>query len=85
VLHGFKARVAPVWCASCGAIPILSAKVIPKSDHEMAVLTAAEFLTNAAQHLPGEFARIGTLQALNRHAQRVFNPDRKTLRRTDGI
>jgi hypothetical protein len=24
-----------------------------------------------------EFARIGTLQALNRHAVRVFNPDRK--------
>jgi hypothetical protein len=43
-----------------------------------AVLTAAELLTNAAEHGgPVEFARIATLQALNRHAQRVFNPDRK--------
>jgi hypothetical protein len=43
-----------------------------------AVLTAAEMLTNAAEHRgPIEFARIGTLQALNRHAVRVFNPDRK--------
>ena len=42
------------------------------------VLTAAELLTNAAEHGgPVEFARIATLQALNRHAQRVFNPDRK--------
>jgi hypothetical protein len=41
-------------------------------------LTAAELLTNAAEHGgPVEFARIATLQALNRHAQRVFNPDRK--------
>ena len=54
-------------------------KAIPKSDHEMpAVLTAAELLTNAAERGgPVEFARIGTLQALNRHAQRVYNPDRK--------
>jgi hypothetical protein len=54
-------------------------KAIPKSDHEMpAVLTAAELLTNAAEHGgPVEFARIATLQALNRHAVRVFNPDRK--------
>jgi hypothetical protein len=54
-------------------------KVIPKSDHDMpAVLTAAEMLTKAAEHGgPVEFARIGTLQALNRHAVRVFNSDRK--------
>jgi hypothetical protein len=42
------------------------------------VLTAAEMLTNAAEHRgPVEFARIGTLQALNRHAVRSFNLDRK--------
>jgi hypothetical protein len=35
-----------------------------------AVLTAAKLLIN-------EFARIATLQALNRHAVRTFNPDRK--------
>jgi hypothetical protein len=35
-------------------------------------------LTNAAEYgHPVEFARIATLQALNRHAVRVFNPDRK--------
>jgi hypothetical protein len=51
-------------------------KAIPKSDHDMpAVLTAAEMLTNAAEHRgPVEFARIVTLQALNRHAVRAFNP-----------
>jgi len=43
-----------------------------------AVLTAAEILTNAAEHGgPVEFARIADLQALNRHAVRVINPDRK--------
>ena len=43
-----------------------------------AVLTAAELLTNAAEHgHPVEFARIATLKAINRHAVRVFNPDRK--------
>jgi hypothetical protein len=54
-------------------------KAIPKSDHDMpAVLTAAEMLTNAAEHSgPVEFARIGTLQALNRHAVRIFNTDHK--------
>jgi hypothetical protein len=54
-------------------------KAIPKSDHEMpVVLTAAELLTNAAERGgPVEFARIANLQAINRHAQRVFNPDRK--------
>jgi hypothetical protein len=42
------------------------------------VLTAAELLTNAAEHGgPVEFARIATLQALNRHAVRSFNSDRK--------
>jgi hypothetical protein len=51
-------------------------KAIPKSDHDMpAVLTAAEMLTNEAEHGgPVEFARIGTLQALNRPAARTFNP-----------
>jgi len=43
-----------------------------------AVLTAAEMLTNAAEHGgPMEFARIGTLRALNRGHVREFNPDRK--------
>ena len=54
-------------------------KTIPKSDHQMpAVLTAAELLTSAAEHgSPVEFARIATLQALNRHTVRNFNPERK--------
>jgi hypothetical protein len=60
------------------AIALLG-KAIPKSDHEMpAVLTAAELLTNAAEHGgPVEFARIATLQALNRHTVHVFNSDRR--------
>ena len=54
-------------------------KAIPKSDHEMpSVLTAAEQLMLAAEHDgPVEFAHMATLQALNRHAKRQFNPDRK--------
>jgi hypothetical protein len=44
-------------------------KAIPKSDHDMpTVTTAAELLSLAAEHGgPTEFARIATLQALNRH------------------
>jgi hypothetical protein len=54
---------------------------IPPTERSLpVVLTAAEMLANAAgQHGPVEFARIATLQALNRHAVRTFNPDRETL------
>lgn len=42
------------------------------------ILTAAELLNNAAEHGgPIEFARIATLQAINRHVGRVFDPSRK--------
>jgi hypothetical protein len=35
-------------------------------------------LTNAAEHGgPVEFARIATLQAINRDVERVFDPSRK--------
>jgi hypothetical protein len=55
---------------------------IPASERRMpAVLTAAELITSAAEHGgPIEFARIATLQAINRHVERVFNPDRKDTR-----
>jgi hypothetical protein len=55
-------------------------KTIPAAERRMpVVLTAAELLTNAAEHGgPIEFARIATLQALNRHAERVFNPEPKS-------
>jgi len=60
------------------AIAHLVQTVPPAERHMPAVLTAAEMLTAAAEHRgPVEFARIATLQALNRHAERVFNPDRK--------
>ena len=40
------------------------------------VLTAAELITSAAERGgPIEFARIATLRALNRHVERVLNPD----------
>jgi hypothetical protein len=58
-------------------------KAVSKSDHDMPeVLTAAEMLTSPAEYRgPVEFARIGTLQALNRQPVRVFNSDsqRRTL------
>jgi hypothetical protein len=54
-------------------------KTIPAAERRLpAVLTAAEMSTAAAEHRsPVEFARIATLQALNRHAVRTFNSDRK--------
>lgn len=40
------------------------------------VLTAAELIASAAERGgPIEFARIATLRALNRHVERVLNPD----------
>ena len=44
------------------------ARLIPKAERDMPeILTAAELLTNAAAHSgPIEFARIATLQAINR-------------------
>ena len=54
-------------------------KTIPAAERRLpAVLTAAEMLTAAAEHGgPVEFARIATLQALNRRVERTFNPARK--------
>ena len=54
-------------------------KTIPAAERgSPAVLAAAELLTNAAEYGgPVEFARIATLQALNRNAERAFNPERK--------
>ena len=56
-------------------------KTIPAAERRLpAVLTAAEMLTAAAEDGgPVEFARIATLQALNRHAVRVFNSDRTAM------
>ena len=55
------------------------AKIIPESEHDMPeVLTASDLLTQAAEHGGSvEFARIATLQAINRHVERVFDPSRK--------
>lgn len=52
---------------------------VPSSERGTPViLTAAEMITSAAERsAPIEFARIATLRALNRHVERVFNPDRK--------
>ena len=50
---------------------------VPSSERGAPViLTAAEMITSAAERGgPIEFARIATLRALNRHAERVLNPD----------
>jgi hypothetical protein len=52
---------------------------IPSSERGTpVVLTAAELITSAAERGgPIEFARIATLRAVNRHAVRESNPDRK--------
>ena len=54
-------------------------KAVPKSDrNHPKVLTGATCLTNAAEGRDLIMhARIATLQALNRHVERVFNLDRK--------
>jgi hypothetical protein len=42
------------------------------------VQTAAHLVTRAAEHGgPMIFAQMGMMQAVHRHRERVFNPDRK--------
>ena len=55
------------------------AKEIPKSEHKLEkVQTAAHLVTRAAEHGgPMIFAQMGMLQAVHRHRERLFNPDRK--------
>ena len=55
------------------------AQIIPKAEHDMLeVLTASDLLTQAAEHDgPVEFARIATLQAINRHVGRAVDTARK--------
>ena len=55
------------------------AKIIPEAERDMLeVLSASDLLTQAAEHDgPVEFARIATLQAINRHVERVFDATRK--------
>jgi hypothetical protein len=54
-------------------------KTIPEAEHSHPKVEAAAFcITHAAESgLPVMFARIGTLKAINRHVERVFNRDRK--------
>jgi hypothetical protein len=52
---------------------------LPKAEHATAEWQAAmQALLLVAEHGgPTMLARIGVMRALNRHAERVFNPDRK--------
>jgi hypothetical protein len=52
---------------------------LPKAEHEAPEwLAAMEALILVAEHDgPTMMARIGIMRALNRHIERVFNPDRK--------
>jgi hypothetical protein len=52
---------------------------LPKAEHDAEPWQAAmEALLLVAEHDgPTMFASIGVMRALNRHVQRVFNPDRK--------
>jgi hypothetical protein len=52
---------------------------LPKAEHDAEPWQAAmEALLLVAEHDgPTMFARIGVMRALNRHVERVFNPDRK--------
>jgi hypothetical protein len=59
---------------------------VPSSERGTPViLTAAELITSAAERGgPIEFARIATLRALNRHVERVLNPDIVILKSSGG-
>lgn len=52
---------------------------LPKGEHEAAEWQAAmeALILVATSGGPTMFARIGMVRALNRHVERVFNPDRK--------
>jgi hypothetical protein len=52
---------------------------LPKAEHEAAEWQAAmqALILVAAHNGPTMFARIGVMRALNRHVERVFNPDWK--------
>jgi hypothetical protein len=51
---------------------------LPKAEHEASDWQAAmEALILVAESDGPTFARIGVMRALNRHIERVFNPDRK--------
>src|ERR1700694_55772 len=52
---------------------------LPKAEHMAAEWQAAmeALILVATLGGPTMFARIGIMRALNRHAERVFNPDRK--------
>jgi hypothetical protein len=52
---------------------------LPKAERDADEWQAAmEALILVAEHNgPTMFARIGVMKALNRHVERVFNPDRK--------
>ena len=52
---------------------------LPKAEHKAAEWQAAmeALILVATSGGPTMFARIGVMRALNRHVERVFNPDRK--------
>jgi len=52
---------------------------LPKAEHEASEWQAAmeALILVATSGGPTMFARIGVMRALNRHVERVFNPDRK--------
>ena len=52
---------------------------LPKAEHEAAEWHAAmeALILVATSGGPTMFARISVMRALNRHVERVFNPDRK--------
>jgi hypothetical protein len=52
---------------------------LPKAEHEAPEWQAAmgALILVAESDGPTMFARIGVMRALNRHVERVFNPDRK--------
>jgi hypothetical protein len=56
------------------------AKEVPRSEHGMKqVQAAAHFLTEAAENGgPMMFARMGMMQAINRHKPVAFDPNRKS-------
>jgi hypothetical protein len=60
-------------------MPATTSRKLPKAEHEAQEWQAAmeALILVATSGGPTMFARIGDMRALNRHVERVFNPDRK--------
>jgi len=75
--YGYLACLGELGITKCDAALFITK--LPKAEHDAEEWQAAmQALLLVAEHDgPTMFARIGVMQAVNRHVERVFNPSRK--------